>query len=111
MSVLGDLLMKEKRYPEAETVFREQLDGLKRALGPDHSDVADAAYSLGCTLAREKKHEEALSTLRYAVDHGLAADNDLSLEKDPELQSLLGTPAFADLVAHARQRAAAKEKN
>jgi serine/threonine protein kinase len=111
MSVLGDLLMKEKRYPEAETVFREQLDGLKRALGPDHSDVADAAYSLGCTLAREKKHEEALSTLRYAVDHGLAADNDLNLEKDPELQSLLGTPAFADLVAHARQRAAAKEKN
>jgi hypothetical protein len=92
-------------------VFREQLAGLKRALGPDHSDVADAGHNLGCTLAREKKHDEALSTPRYAVDHGLAADNDLNLEKDPELQSLLGMPAFAELVAYARQRTAAKEKN
>jgi tetratricopeptide (TPR) repeat protein len=111
MGVLGQLLMKEKRYAEAEKLVREQLNGLKRALGPDHEDVADSAYSLACILSWEKKRDEALSLLRYAVEHGLSAENDLKMEKDPELQSMRGIPGFAELVAYARQRAEVRERN
>jgi eukaryotic-like serine/threonine-protein kinase len=111
MGALGQLLMKEKRYAEAEKLNREQLEGMKRSLGPDHEDVADSAYSLACILSWEKKRDEALSLLRYAVEHGLSAENDLKIEKDPELQSIREMPGFADLVAYARQRAAVKERN
>jgi hypothetical protein len=51
-----------------------------------------------------------MSLLRYAVEHGLSAENDLKTEKDPELPSVRKMPGFLDLVAYARQRAAVKER-
>jgi hypothetical protein len=57
----------------------------------------------------EGKRDEALSLLR-AVDHGLAPDYDLEIEKDPDFKALHGDPRFDDLVAHAKERAVAAQK-
>ena len=48
--------------------------------------------------------------LREAIDHGLAPNACLDMEKDPDLISLHGDPRFEALVAHAKERAAAAVK-
>jgi hypothetical protein len=49
--------------------------------------------------------------LREAVDHGLSADLDLTIEKETDFKSLHGDPRFDALVAHAKERAAAVPKS
>jgi len=56
------------------------------------------------------KRDEALALLREAVDHGLAPNIALYMEKDPDLEALHGDPRFAALTAHAKERAAAAQK-
>jgi hypothetical protein len=56
------------------------------------------------------KPNEALSLLREAVDHGLAPNIALYLEKDPDLELLHSDPRFTVLIAHAKERAAAAQK-
>ena len=56
------------------------------------------------------QRDEALSLLREAVDHGLRVEDDLGLDKDPDLQSPHADPRFAALVAHAKERAAPTQK-
>jgi len=87
------------------------MEGIKKALGPDHEDVADSANFLARLLSLEKKREEALSLLRHAVEHGLAAEDDLKIAKDPHLQGLHRTLEFVEFVADGERQAAAKTKN
>ena len=80
----------EKRFSESEKVFRESLAGLSRALGPDHPDTANSAYSLACVLAQEGKRDEAFVTLRMAMEHGLASETRRGMDKDDDHKPLRG---------------------
>lgn len=53
---------------------------------------------------------KSLQLLQQAIDHGLAPALDLGVEKDSGLKSLHGDPRFTELIAHAKQRAAAAQK-
>jgi hypothetical protein len=104
------MFVMEKRYGEAEKLQRETLDIQRRVLGPNHPDTAMSTYNLGGIALHKGKRDEALSLLRYSVDHGLAPNIALYMEKDPDLESLHTDPRFAALVAHAKQAAAATQE-
>ena len=110
MNNLANMLFVEGRYDEAEKLQRDTLDIQRRVLGPDHPDAAMSTYNLGGIALQKGKPDEALSLLRNAVDHGLAPNIALYMEKDPDLELLHGDPRFATLVAHAKEHAAAAQK-
>jgi eukaryotic-like serine/threonine-protein kinase len=110
MNFLGGILVEEGRYAEAEKFVRETLELQRRVFGPEHAATASATYNLACIAAHEGKPDEALALLREAVDHGLAPNDCLDMEKDSDLKSLHGDPRFDALVAHAKERAAAAQK-
>jgi serine/threonine protein kinase len=110
MSNLADVLSHEGQYDEAETLDRTTLSIRRRILGPDHPDTAVSTYNLGCIAALGGRRGEALSLISEAVDHGLEPTDDLGIGRDPQLESLHGDPRFNELVAHARERAAAAQK-
>ncbi len=111
MNNLASVLGTEGHHADAEKLHRETLDIRRRVLGPESPDAASSMYNLGCVEALEGRRDEALSSLRDAVDHGLRPSTDLWLEKDPDLKSLHGDPRFDALVAHAKERAAAAQKS
>jgi non-specific serine/threonine protein kinase/serine/threonine-protein kinase len=110
MHNLGDILFEEGRYADAEEMMRDTLNISRRVLGPESPDTAASIYSLGSIALRRGKRDEALADLGQAVDHGLPPNMDLGIETDPDLKSLHGDVRFAALVAHAKERAAAKQK-
>jgi non-specific serine/threonine protein kinase/serine/threonine-protein kinase len=110
MNNLANMLFLEGRYGDAEKLEREALGIQRRVLGPDHPDTAMSTYNLGGIALHKGKPDEALSLLREAVDHGLAPNIALQLEKDPDLEALHSDPRFSALVAHAKERAAAAQK-
>ena len=110
MNNLANLLFLEGRYDEAERLEHETQDIQRRVLGPDNPDTAMSTYNLGGIALHKGKRAEALSLLREAVDHGLAPNIALHMEKDPDLQTLHGDPRFAALVAHAKEGVAAAQK-
>jgi hypothetical protein len=110
MNTLGKVFWKERRYAEAETLVREALAIERRVLGPDDPLTANSTSDLGGIALSEGKRDEALSLLREAVDHGLAPNYDLEIDKDPDFRALHGDPRFDDLVAHAKERAVAAQK-
>jgi tetratricopeptide (TPR) repeat protein len=110
MNNLANMLFLEARYGDAEKLAREALAIQLRVLGPDHPDTAMSTYNLGGIALHKGKPDEALSLLREAVDHGLAPNIALQLEKDPDLAALHSDPRFSALVAHAKERAAAAQK-
>ena len=110
MHNLGDILFEEGRYADAEEMMRDTLNVSRRVLGPENPDTAASIYSLGSIALRTGKRDEALADLGQAVDHGLPPNLDLGIETDPDLKALHGDARFAALVAHAKERAAAKQK-
>ena len=88
MDNLAGYLAAEGRYAEAEKLERATLDTRRRVLGPEHPDTAGSTHNLGCILARRGRRDEALSLLREAVDHGLSADLDLTIEEETDLCGL-----------------------
>jgi non-specific serine/threonine protein kinase/serine/threonine-protein kinase len=110
MNNVANMLVMEKRYAEAEKLQRETLDIQRRVLGPNHPDTAMSIYNLGGIALHKGKRDEALSLLRDSVDHGLAPNIALYMEKDPDLASLHSDPRFAVLTAHAKQAADAAQK-
>jgi tetratricopeptide (TPR) repeat protein len=105
MDVLGQVLIAQGQYPEAERYLHEAYDTRLRVLGRDHHDTAESAYDLGTLYASEGKKEEAIAMLTSAVDHGLLPKKDLDMGADPLLKSLKKDPAFDALLADARRHA------
>jgi hypothetical protein len=110
MDDLAIVLLNEGHYAEAEKLNRETRDIKRRVQGPESPDTASSTYNLGCVAALRGRPDEALSLLSEAVDHGLRPSVDLYMDDDPDLKTLHGDPRFADLVAHAKERAATSQK-
>jgi eukaryotic-like serine/threonine-protein kinase len=111
MDNLAYVLYHEDRYAEAEKLASQAADIRRRVLGPDHPETALSTYTLACIALRRGQRDKALSMLRQSVDHGLAPNTALAMEKDPDLQSLHGDPRFAAIVEDAKQRAAGTQKS
>lgn len=107
MNNLAGVLRDEGRDSEAEKLFRELVEIQTRVLGPDHPQTAISIYNVGVAEARQGHKNEAIMFLIQAVDHGLPAEGDLVIDKDPDLKSLHGDPRFEAVVADAKQRLAA----
>jgi eukaryotic-like serine/threonine-protein kinase len=110
MNNLADSLKYEGRDTEAKQLLLTTRDIQRRALGPEHPDTAISTYNLACIAARGGHVNEAFSLLRNAIDHGLPVYGDLGIDKDPDLKLLHGDPRFAGLVAHAKEKAPAAQK-
>lgn len=109
MGNLAGVLGDQGRNAEAEKMFRELVEIQTRVLGADHPQTAEAVYNVGIAEALQGHKNEALSFLRQAVDHGLPAEGDIAIDKDPDLKSLHGDPRFAAIVADAQQHLAAQK--
>jgi non-specific serine/threonine protein kinase/serine/threonine-protein kinase len=102
MDNLADDLLQQGRLDEAERLRLDVLDAQLRKLGPTSLKVAFARYQLACVAARRGTRSRALDWLRQAIQGGYA---DPSLEKDPDLASLRGSPEFERLGSAARENA------
>jgi tetratricopeptide (TPR) repeat protein len=63
----GDSYYRQKMYKEAETMFRQALQGREKTLGPDHEDTLYSAHSLGLSLYRQKGYKKAEAIFRQAL--------------------------------------------
>ena len=98
------------RFAEGEKLDREELAIQQRVKGPHNPDTALATYNLACLVAQQGRKDEAFSLLAQAVDNGLPPSVDSGIERDTDLNSLHGNPLFTQLVAHAKDVAAAAQK-
>jgi len=105
MNNVANMLSMQGRYAEAETMLREVLERDRRVQGPEDPDTIGTLYNLGCTAALRGDRAAALDWLGQAVAHGYPRPE--SLERDSDLKSLRGSPAFAAIVARARKNAEA----
>ncbi len=109
MNFLAAVYTEEGKYAQAEALFTQALEIKKRVLGPENPDTAIVIYNLGCLAARRGDKDQALALLSQSVDHGLAPNASLGIEKDTDLTSLHADPRFAALVAHAKHVAQANQ--
>ncbi|KAJ5134838.1 hypothetical protein N7526_006203 [Penicillium atrosanguineum] len=63
----GRALYAQDRYKEAETMFRQGLQGREKVLGHDHTDTFYAAHWLGRSLYKQDRYKEAETMLRRAL--------------------------------------------
>jgi non-specific serine/threonine protein kinase/serine/threonine-protein kinase len=83
------------RYAEARPLYDRALAIRENTLSLNHTLVAQVYHSLGCLSALEGRREDALVSLRLALERGLRSDN---VADEPALQSLRGDPEFEALV-------------
>jgi non-specific serine/threonine protein kinase/serine/threonine-protein kinase len=110
MNNLGETWAEMGKYQDAEKLIEEARAIQLRVLPPDAPTTAISTYNLAGIAAREGRRDFALDTVREAVDHGLPPLVDISIDQDPDLNSLHGDPRFDALVAHAKERAAAAHR-
>jgi tetratricopeptide (TPR) repeat protein len=67
MASLGNDLMRENRFAEAEEQFREVLKTQRRVLGPDHPDTLNTIVSLGNALMEQGHYGEARNVYLEAL--------------------------------------------
>jgi serine/threonine protein kinase len=104
---LADTLSDEGHYQESETLNRQVLDIRRRVYGPDDPITARSIYNLACLAALAGRHDEALSLLSEAVEHGFSTQDTVQIENDADLKSLHGNARFERIVADAKRRAEA----
>jgi Tetratricopeptide repeat len=103
-------LLYEGRSVQAEKMQREVLAIQRRVLGPEHMDTAASTYNLALVEVHLRQTSEALRLLREAVEHGLSPGDCLGVDKEPDFKSLHGDPRFQEIVAEAKQHAAAAQQ-
>ncbi len=103
-------LLSEGRSVEAEKMQREVLAIQRRVLGPEHMDTAASTYNLALVKVHLGQTSEALLLLRESVEHGLSPGDCLGMDKEPDFKPLQGDPRFQEIVAEAKQHAAAAQQ-
>jgi hypothetical protein len=102
---LALVYLRQQRFDAAEHMMRETLALDRKVRGDRHPSTLETEYGMACILARAGKREEALATLRHAVDLGF---DGAYMAGDTDLASLDGDPSFQTLVAEVKRRADAK---
>ncbi len=64
---IGDLLMEQGSYREAEGVLRAAAEARERVLGPEHADTLRSRTRLAYALYRQGKYNEAIEGFRGIV--------------------------------------------
>ena len=77
---LAGVLAAQKRYMEAERLYREALEGEIKALGDNHPEIANAWYNLATVEAAQGKRAKALVDLHKAIDHGYNDPDEIAQE-------------------------------
>jgi non-specific serine/threonine protein kinase/serine/threonine-protein kinase len=108
---LGEMQREQHHDQEAMQSFRQALGVEARVMGPDQPETAVTKYDLATILARNSRTDEAFSSLRDAVDHGLPPRLAMDMQKDSWLDPLHGDARFAALVAHVKERFSSQEAN
>jgi len=64
---IGELLVIEGKYSDAEKVLRDVIETRARVLGPEHPDTLDSRHRLVYALTRQTKYSEAESEARAVL--------------------------------------------
>jgi non-specific serine/threonine protein kinase/serine/threonine-protein kinase len=99
-------LSHERKYSDAEKLFREAVQSAKNANSPDV--LALAWYNFACGAAIAGRRSDALQYLSSAVNSGYK--NPGAIAADVDLKSLHSDPRFNALLAEDRQAAATPAK-
>ena len=67
-SNLASILLRERRYHEAERIASETLSAQQRILGDGHSDTLDTLRTLGKTMAYTRRYPEARDLFLAAIE-------------------------------------------
>ena len=103
---VADVLYEEHRYAEAVPLLHEAVDIQRRVLGVGHPDTVDSVYKLARLFALTRNTDEAILSLRDALNQGLAEESLADLEKGQDWGLLRGDPRFEALMVEAQKRAA-----
>jgi hypothetical protein len=95
---------------DSEDLYRQLLGLERRVLGPEQPETAVTVYNLATVVAKRGRHDEAVSLLRQAVDHGLPPRIAMGMSQDSDLTVLQGDPQFAALLAYIKERAQSAPK-
>jgi non-specific serine/threonine protein kinase/serine/threonine-protein kinase len=106
-SLAINLSHQERRYGEAEQLFREAIGRAKKA--NQQGVLGLAWYNFACGAAIAGRHDEALEYLRQAIEDGFEETVD-AMASDIDLKSLRGNVGFEALLAKLRQGTAAKQR-
>ncbi len=94
MAIMYDEPLQD--YPRAEQYFRQAIEGFRKVLGDDHSNVIIAESGLAHVLIEDNRHNEAGPLLERELRHW---------EKvDPSEENLSSTRCAIALVRHAQGR-------
>src|SRR5262249_1260323 len=105
---LGNAYCGERRFEEADQVFRETLAIESRVRGPRTLVAHMTRYNLASNASAAGQKEKALAYLRGAVDSGMPHAIAEYMSRDPELKLLRGDPEFEALASRARQAASSR---
>ena len=98
--------MEQRRYREAESVFRETLRLSLKVFGQHNAYTAETIYNLACLAALQGKREDAFAALRQALDHGYRRADEMP--NDEDLKSLHGDRRFNAILADLKKLTAAR---
>jgi non-specific serine/threonine protein kinase/serine/threonine-protein kinase len=103
---LAGILSAEKRYREAESLFRQALEGETRILGDKHPEVAYAWFNLATVEAAQGRRAEALTDLHQAIDR--AYDNFDEIAQTEDWKALRNDPGYREALAQIKNHGAKK---
>ena len=88
---LANVLRDQRRFADAETLYRDTLESELRTLGEEHPETADTTFQLACVVALRGAREESLRLLRSATERGLT-------EADWSIEPVCDVPAFSKVL-------------
>jgi non-specific serine/threonine protein kinase/serine/threonine-protein kinase len=101
--VLSSVHMARGERSRADALFEQALQINEALLGEDHPDLF---YAEACRHAQYGRRDEAIQSLRQAMERGFRRH--VGVTHDPDFDSLRGDPEFEELVAEIKRRAEAE---
>jgi serine/threonine protein kinase len=96
---LGIALALTDRYAEAKKLFRDVIEKQDNIQG--HWDALPIGYYFACVAAASNHSEDALQSLREAINNGFRETD--YLISDPDLKKLRPNPKFQQIIAELKQ--------